>query len=289
MSSLARTAATWLAEGRRAMLVRVLRARGSVPRDPGACMLVGVDATAGTIGGGHLEWRATALARERLRDGIAAAEEFDFALGPSLGQCCGGALTLRIEPLTPASRDAGIDQAPRFELQLYGAGHVGQAIVRLLEAIACRVRWFDGREQAMGVSSGAAHIERFAVEPGAPEVRAASPQAAHLVMTHSHDLDFQLVEAVLRRGDFGFLGLIGSATKRARFEHRLRARGIGEDALARLTCPVGVEGVVGKEPEVIAVAVVAQLLRLPPELPSGRADQACASWASACGSITRTV
>lgn len=291
MSPLARVAGRWLAEGRPAMLVRVLRARGSVPRDPGACMLVSAEATAGTIGGGHLEWRAMALARERLGEGVGAAEEFAFALGPSLGQCCGGTLALRIEPLTPQAMAAGTDQAPRFELQLYGAGHVARAVVRLLETIACRVRWFDAREAAWASAPpfSAPHIERLAIEPGGPEVRAASPQAAHLVMTHSHDLDFSLVEAVLRRGEFGFLGLIGSATKRARFEHRLRSRGIGQDAIARLTCPVGVEGIVGKEPEVIAVAVAAQLLRLQPEPPKSGAVQACASCDSACGSITHTV
>ena len=92
-------------------------------------------------------------------------------------------------------------------------------------------------------------------------VDAARDSAFHLVMTHSHQLDLALCEAVLRRGDFAYLGLIGSATKRARFEHRLREGGLDDAALARLTCPIGVPGITGKSPPEIAVAVAAQLLQ----------------------------
>jgi xanthine dehydrogenase accessory factor len=99
------------------------------------------------------------------------------------------------------------------------------------------------------------------VEPVQAEVRQAPPGAFYLVLTHSHELDLAITEAILRRGDFGYLGLIGSATKRARFLHRFQQRGIAEAALARLTCPIGVPGITGKQPERIAVAVVAQLLQ----------------------------
>ncbi|MCU0814574.1 MAG: XdhC family protein, partial [Burkholderiaceae bacterium] len=85
--------------------------------------------------------------------------------------------------------------------------------------------------------------------------------AHYLVLTHSHDLDLRITEAILRRGDFAWCGLIGSKTKRARFLHRFEERGIAPDVLARLTCPIGVPGIVGKEPEVLAVGVVAQLLQ----------------------------
>jgi xanthine dehydrogenase accessory factor len=218
-------------------------------------MLVAADgATAGTIGGGHLELQAIAHARAGRR------EPWPVALGPTLGQCCGGALTLGFAPLDAAALAAWPEEAPRFHLQLYGAGHVGRAIVRALADIPCRVQWIDEREGEFPAEPSPPHVQRLAVEPPEAEVDQAAPGAFHLVLTHSHDLDLRLTEAILRRGDFGFLGLIGSATKRARFLHRLEERGIAPERLARLTCPIGLPGIKGKEPGVIAAAVVAQLL-----------------------------
>ena len=184
-----------------------------------------------------------------------------LALGPGLGQCCGGTLTLRTERLTVAALAAWPVAEPRFALQLYGAGHVGRAIVRLLEGIDCRVQWIDERESEFPAAASAPHIERVCVEPVEAEVAAAPAGSRYLVLTHSHELDQRITEAILRRGDFAYLGLIGSRTKRARFEHRYAARGIDAAMLARITCPIGVPGIAGKEPEVIAVAVVAQLLQ----------------------------
>jgi xanthine dehydrogenase accessory factor len=251
----------WLAERRPAIVVEVAEHRGSVPRETGTRMLVAAEQVLGTIGGGHLELKAIADARAMLK-GEPVATEQAIALGPTLGQCCGGALTLRFTPLAD-SRPALWDAAPpRFTLQLYGAGHVGRAIVKLLEGIACRVQWIDEREGEFPVEPSAAHIERLCVEPVEAEVAHAAPGSCFLVLTHSHDLDLRITEAVLRRGDFAYLGLIGSKTKRARFLHRFEARGVAPAALARLTCPIGVPGIVGKEPEVLAVAVVAQLLGL---------------------------
>ncbi|HOL36701.1 MAG TPA: xanthine dehydrogenase accessory protein XdhC [Rubrivivax sp.] len=254
-AALRRAAARWLAEGRAAMQVQVLAARGSVPRDVGTHMLVAADEVAGTIGGGQLELQAIAAARRRLAAGDGAPRDDAIALGPSLGQCCGGALTLRSERLTPATLAAWPASAPRFTLQLYGAGHVGRAIVRLLEGIDCRVQWIDERESEFPPAppaSSAPHIERVCVEPVEAEVATAPAGAAYLVLTHSHDLDLRFIEAILKRGDFAYLGLIGSMHE---------ARGIDAEALSRLTCPIGVAGIEGKEPEVLAVAVVAQLLQ----------------------------
>jgi xanthine dehydrogenase accessory factor len=255
-------AAQWLAARRPAVLVQVSEARGSVPREAGTRMLVAADEVAGTIGGGHLEWQAIARARELLAAGNTAHQEQKIALGPSLGQCCGGALTLAYAPWTAQALAAWDEAPPRFHLQLYGAGHVGRAIVRLLAGIHCRVDWIDERESEFAPARDEPpHIQRLCVEPVEAEVPNAPPGAFYLILTHSHDLDLRITEAVLRRGDFGFCGLIGSKTKRARFEHRLHERGIAPDALARLACPIGVPGIAGKEPEVLAVAVVAQLLQ----------------------------
>lgn len=260
-AALRATAIRWLDEGRPAIVVAVHGARGSVPRPDGTRMLVSAAEVAGTIGGGHLEWLAIDEARAMLSRGDAAARERVIALGPTLGQCCGGALTLVSQPLTADVMAAWPAPAPRFHLQLYGAGHVGRAIVRLLEDIDGRVQWIDEREAEFPAEPSAPHIERLCVEPVEAEVRRAPPGAFYLVLTHSHDLDLRITEAILRRGDFGYLGLIGSATKRAKFLRRYEDRGVAADALARLTCPIGVPGIAGKEPAVIAVGVVAQLLQ----------------------------
>lgn len=280
------TAVDWLHAGRAACVVEVVRHRGSVPRPAGTRMLVGADAVAGTVGGGHLEWQAVARARQALAGareigGAGAATagpswarpaegpvawpvawpvEWPVALGPSLGQCCGGTLVLRFTTLDAAALLAWPDPKPRFTLQLYGAGHVGRAIVRLLADIDCRVQWIDERDSEFPPQPPPVHVERLCVDPVEAEVDAAAPGSCYLVLTHSHDLDLRITEAVLRRGDFRYLGLIGSATKRARFVHRLEARGVSAAALARLTCPIGLPGVAGKAPAEIAVAVVAQLL-----------------------------
>jgi xanthine dehydrogenase accessory factor len=254
-------ALAWRAAGRAAAVVEVRAARGSVPREAGCRMLVADDELLGTIGGGHLELAAIAWARELLA-GRSVPRQRHFPLGPALGQCCGGAVTLGLDLLAESDPQAWSAPAARFRLQLHGAGHVGRAIARLLEDIACQVSWVDEREDEFPRQPLPGHIQRLAVEPSEAEVAAAAPGEFFLVLTHSHDLDLRITEAVLRRGDFGFLGLIGSRSKHSRFLHRLEARGIAPEQLSRLTCPIGLPGIEGKEPEVIAVAVVAQLLAL---------------------------
>jgi xanthine dehydrogenase accessory factor len=253
------TACRWQAQGRAAVVVEVAQARGSVPRGDGTRMLVAVDEVVGTIGGGHLELQAIADARQLLT-GQATAREQHVALGPSLGQCCGGALDLRFSALADSAPASWPLPPPRFHLQLYGAGHVGRAIVYLLAGIHCQVQWIDEREQEFPDAPSPAHIQRLCVDAVHTEVASAPPGAFYLVLTHSHDTDMRIAQAVLQRADFGFFGLIGSNTKRARFEHRLQARGIAPAVLQRMVCPIGITGISGKEPEVIAVAVVAQLL-----------------------------
>ena len=261
LDTLQRSAAAWLSAGRPAMLVQVLASRGSVPREAGTRMLVAADTVAGTIGGGHLELQAIERARALLAARVSTPQDQAIALGPTLGQCCGGALTLRTQPLDAAALAAWPDEAPLFTLQLYGAGHVGRAIAALLETLPCRVQWIDEREAEFPTTPSAPHIDRLCVAPVQAGLQQAPAGAFYLVMTHRHDLDQTLTEAILRRADFGFLGLIGSATKRARFLHRFEARGVPACVLARLTCPIGLPGITGKQPEVIALAVVAQLLQ----------------------------
>jgi xanthine dehydrogenase accessory factor len=161
----------------------------------------------------------------------------------------GGALLL--EPIRFAA----------LHVVLFGAGHVGKALVRVLGELPCRVAWIDARDEQFprevppNVSIECTEMPQYAV------ARAPSG-AAFLVMTHSHALDFTLCEKILRRNDFSYLGLIGSATKRAKFVRRFKARGLADDVIARMVCPIGLPGLPGKHPGEIAVAVAAQLLML---------------------------
>jgi xanthine dehydrogenase accessory factor len=257
------TAALWLARGEPAVVVRVARAQGSVPRETGTRMLVSATAFDGSIGGGHLEWRAIELARRLLAGAGTLPHEEHVPLGPALGQCCGGAVTLAYEALDAAALAAWPQRPALFHLQLYGAGHVGRAIVRALAPLPLRVDWIDEREDEFPPDAGLPpQVHKVCVDAVQAEVALAPPGSMYLVLTHQHDLDLRITEAITRRGDFGYLGLIGSATKRARFFKRLAERGIAPEVIERITCPIGVPGIVGKEPEVIAAAVVAQLLQV---------------------------
>ncbi len=270
MPPLQDTAAAWLTAARSTVLVEVLEARGSVPREAGTRMLVSADACAGTIGGGHLELKAIAQARAMLQAADTSPQSAHYPLGPALGQCCGGAVSLGFSMFDAAALQAWPRSAPHFALQLYGAGHVGRAIARALAPLDVLVDWIDEREDefpAQFFEPGTpwpANIRKLCVDAVDAEVRHAAPGAFYLVLTHQHDLDLQITEAILKRGDFGFLGLIGSKTKKQRFIHRFEQRGIAPELIERITCPIGVPGITGKEPEVIAAAVVAQLLQSAP-------------------------
>jgi xanthine dehydrogenase accessory factor len=260
-------AAAWLAASRPAVVVEVVGARGSVPRSAGTRMLVTSDDSAGTIGGGHLELKAITSARAMLASGAASRHERSFALGPSLGQCCGGAVTLAFAPLDAEALSRWPASVPLFRLQLHGAGHVGRAIATLLATLDVEVDWFDERDEGFPAattlgSPWPAHIRRTSVDTVEREVAHAPAGACFLVLTHEHAIDLRVTEAVLRRGDFAFCGLIGSRTKRETFIRRLAERGVPAAAIKRLTCPIGLRGIEGETPSVIAAAVVAQLLQV---------------------------
>ncbi|MGQ3001050.1 MAG: xanthine dehydrogenase accessory protein XdhC [Hydrogenophaga sp.] len=327
------------------VLVTVVQTRGSVPRETGTRMLVTAQGTVGTIGGGHLEHEAMAIARRHLRLAVTGAHWQAFALGARLGQCCGGAVELMFElevgaaldwidvlhqalqrgeaaviasvvdgvshtrlVLAPSSgawqrgeadattwrlaRDLLTTPAltapegppsprkngprrfvqriepPGLDVWVHGAGHVGRALVAVLGLLPCRVTWVDSRPDEFP-SEVPPNVRVLCSDDGEHEVDEAPPGACHLVMTHSHALDFELSLRLLRRADFRYFGLIGSATKRRSFEHRLADRGIDRAMLCRMRCPIGIDGVSGKEPGVIAVAVAAQLLGLREEIARG--------------------
>lgn len=251
-----------------AVLVTVLDVRGSVPRGTGTRMLVFADRFAATIGGGHLEFQAIVHAR-RLLDGQVQELQLRHVLGPSLGQCCGGAVELGFERVgaADAARVARLLTPARQPLALFGGGHVGRAIVNTLAPLPFAVRWIDSRDGIFPdcVPEG---VECEHSSPVQAAVADLPPASRVLIMSFSHAEDLDIVIACLRRererGDLPFVGLIGSETKWATFRHRLEERGFTAAEIGHITCPIGIAGITGKEPEVIAISVAAQLLLPPP-------------------------
>jgi xanthine dehydrogenase accessory factor len=252
-----------------AVLVSVSETRGSVPRERGAWMAVFDDTQVGTIGGGQLEWNAVRQARERLAltghmvgGGV---WEHEVALGPSLGQCCGGRVRLRFEPVQAADVTTLRQRlSPRLTpLALFGGGHVGRAIVQALAPLPFEVTWIDSRDEVFPDDwPPQVHAEHS--DPVQAAVGDLAPGSLLLIMSFSHAEDLDIVAACLQRhrtwADLPFVGLIGSQTKWASFRHRLAERGFSDAELAHVTCPIGLPGIAGKEPAVIAASVVAQLL-----------------------------
>lgn len=227
----------------------------------------------GTIGGGRLEYGAIDEARLRLgslrgnsQTASAGSDTVRYALGPSLGQCCGGEMHLRFEIVSAVDAvalSARLKPA-QTPLALFGGGHVGKALVRVLATLPLRVTWVDSRDEIFPLDvSGNVKCEHS--DPVQAAVAQLEAGSRVLIMSFSHAEDLDVVAACLLRqrsaGDLPFVGLIGSKTKWATFRHRLQARGFTDLELAHVTCPIGIAGIRSKEPEVIAVAVAAQILR----------------------------
>lgn len=243
--------ATFQARGERCVLVTVAELKGSAPREAGTKFVVTADRQVGSIGGGHLELKATEIARAMLSARETQARLETFVLGPALGQCCGGKVTILLEPFAPSD----------FAVALFGAGHVGKEVVQVLAGTGATIRWIDSRPDQFPATS-VSDLTAIVSEYPAEEVKDLQPGAYALVMTHSHDLDLQIIEALFKRGDCRYVGLIGSAAKRRNFEARLGRKGFSAGQIASLRCPIGIDGIEGKEPRTIAIAVAAELLQL---------------------------
>jgi xanthine dehydrogenase accessory factor len=289
--------ADWTRQAREALsrgpaaLVTILATEGSAPRGPGARMVVTETGLAGTIGGGRLEHLSMAQARAILALEPGSWRVQDYPLGPLLGQCCGGRVRLLVEHLESVPDGEGpfeVTLSDRVEralpgkgrgtigargplpmagarflepvetdslpVYLFGAGHVGRAIAARASGLPLHIAWYDSRAE-MAETPGVFLADEAQMVAGAAET---PDEAAVVIMTHDHALDYRLTAAALR-GRARFVGLIGSQTKRARFLSRLAADGVDS---ARLTCPIGLPGISGREPEVIAIATLAQLLLL---------------------------
>ena len=292
-------------------VIRVVVAdiRGSTPREVGAAMLVGAGGQEGTIGGGTLEYRATQQAREMLKAGQNGPMLRKIPLGPELGQCCGGAVTLlfehfdagRIATITGEVTSSGVFRRPVTadaaaapprgqglvsgwmveplapkppHVWIYGAGHVGRALVNVLAPLGARMTWVDTEQERFPDGTSAQITTLVAANP-AHVVQYAEPDAHHLVMTYSHALDLEICHALLGHA-FASAGLIGSATKWARFRNRLAALGHTRQQIDRITCPIGMPEL-GKAPELVALGAAAALFKGIVAEKSGTHDREIAS------------
>lgn len=279
-------------------MVTVHHVEGSAPREPGARLVLTSRGFHGTIGGGALEWRALAEAQKKLKGGRSLTIT-SHALGPELGQCCGGRVELLTEifdstRLAEARKLADAENSGAFATQsrlqsdhvarsivttpqaaddvmiehfgeerrplyLFGSGHVGRALVLALAPLPFAIRWIDPRPDAFPSAMPANVVPVEAANP-VPELDTAPASTFVLVMTHSHALDLALVERALRDERFPYVGLIGSASKRARFLSRLRQANITESRFSAFKCPIGMPGITSKEPAIIAASAGAELL-----------------------------
>jgi xanthine dehydrogenase accessory factor len=228
--------------------IRVVETRGSAPREAGTRMWVGATQTHGTIGGGNLEYTALKIAREMLLSGETERQR-RFVLGDTLGQCCGGNVTLAFR----RTESMEVEKENDFDVVLFGAGHVGKEVARILERLPCRLTWVDPRPDQFPAQTTA----RVVIEDEPMWAVDEAPAGAfYLVMTHSHALDLQIVERALQRKDARFVGLIGSETKAAKFRSRLKAHGVDS---SKLVSPIGLFKA-GKHPAEVAVSAVAPIL-----------------------------
>ena len=228
------------------VLVTVAKSAGSVPRVAGTQMRVFADHIDGTIGGGALEWAAMQHARKMIADGVDNDRQ-TVPLGPALGQCCGGSVTLDY------ARDAATDSGAARDIWVYGAGHVGRALITVLAGLPdVRITWVD-TDMARFPAQMPDNVHPFAASDPARAATHAPDTAEHLILTYSHTIDLAICHALLAR-PVRSIGLIGSATKWARFKTRLATLGHAAAAIARIACPIG-DPRLGKHPAEIAIGV----------------------------------
>ena len=295
----------WVSNEERAVFIMVTALRGSAPRECGTWMLVSQSRIAGTLGGGELERMASEAAHAMLSgDGQWQRTPLRCVLGPDLGQCCGGAIELLLEPIdanaspwlclaakalsSPAAQTLGfaIDRPdltpylvtdahapddsihlqslrdPRLQLFLFGAGHVGRAVCGIAAELPVCITAVDSRKEWLARLPTATNVHHQWEKTPESIITTIPMGAAALVMTFSHDLDYRLCLRLLARQDLAFIGLIGSHSKATSFRRRLKADGVTETVSERLVSPIGRDGPPGKEPGVIALAALSEVMSL---------------------------
>jgi len=238
-------------QGKAFVLITIIGVTGSTPRNSGTKMVVSQNENFDTIGGGHLEYKAIKQAKQLLQGNKDCQSIEHFQLGSQLGQCCGGNASILFECFAANS----------IHIAVFGAGHVGQALIPMLAGLPCHITWVDNRvEQFPTNCEQYANVSKLVTDDPAGEVAAMPKNTLNVVMTHNHQLDFDISLAILRREDFHYLGLIASDTKWRRFQQRYKHREIQPSLVGRMNCPIGLEQVVGKLPMEVAISIAGQII-----------------------------
>ena len=233
-------------QGKGYVLITIVGVTGSTPRNSGTKMVVSQNEIFDTIGGGHLEFKAIKFAKQLLNSNKDCQQIEHFQLGSQLGQCCGGNASVLFECFA----------ANTINIAVFGAGHVGQALIPILAGLPCHTTWVDSRaEQFPANTEHFANITKLVTDEPASEVAAMPTNTLYVVMTHNHQLDFEISHEVLKREDFHYLGLIASDTKWRRFQQRYKHREVSSQLVERMNCPIGLEQVLGKLPMEVAVSI----------------------------------
>lgn len=238
-------------QGNPYVLATLVGVSGSTPRNSGTKMVITPDDIFDTIGGGHLEHKVIKQALNLLSNGKASQHLAHFQLGSNLGQCCGGNTSVLFECFAPTGAN----------IMLFGAGHVGKALISILAGLPCQVKWVDNRaEQFPEHCDTYLNVQKVVSENPEEEVALMPSNSLYIVMTHNHQMDFDITQNILKRADFGYLGLIASDTKWRRFQQRYKHRDINPEQVARMNCPIGLANVQGKLPMEVAVSVAGEII-----------------------------
>ena len=237
---------------------KIINTEGSVPREKGIYMMISKDDIFGTIGGGHLEFLVINKSKDLLKNGIKKSETLNIPLGPGIGQCCGGYVQIQ---LTHHANGAGSieNSLENNNLFIFGAGHIGQALSSKSLNLNFNIHLIDSRKNFL-LMNKYEDIEYILAKQPWKLIKNLSLNSYFIILTHSHDYDFKIINEILIYKSFKFIGLIGSKTKKNRFASMLEKNGHEKKLINLIECPVGLKINHSKEPNEIAISILAKLI-----------------------------
>ena len=247
------------------ILATIIKAKGSVPRNENVSMVISSSKQYGTIGGGELEYQVIKESKALLNNLDCNQKIIELPLGPALGQCCGGFVKIQLSKFKNGKnlllkhdlKEQIINQ--NQNLYIFGAGHVGNSLLSKLDGVGFNIFVIDSRENFIS-KINADYVFPILAKDHTIIIKNTPSKSYYLVLTHSHQLDLSICDSILKKNDFTFIGLIGSKTKKIRFTKRLIEIGHDKNLIDKIECPIGIQSIEGKEPDVIAISIIARLL-----------------------------
>ena len=247
------------------ILATIIKAKGSVPRNENVSMIISLSKEYGTIGGGELEYQVIKESKALLNNLDCNQKIIELPLGPTLGQCCGGFVKIQLSKFKNGKnlllkhdlKEQIINQ--NQNLYIFGAGHVGNSLLSKLDGVGFNIFVIDSRENFIS-KINADYVFPILAKDHTIIIKNVPSKSYYLVLTHSHQLDLSICDSILKKNDFTFIGLIGSKTKKIRFTKRLIEIGCDKKLIDKIECPIGINSIQGKEPDVIAISIIARLL-----------------------------